>query len=96
MNSYSVRNVCKLHNLHPLRCGNQITILTYSLRRSPEKSARAKELANVNESQKSRAPATPGEQILDSFASSDWGGSGNNTTESLYEMNFRASIPISK
>jgi hypothetical protein len=23
-----VRNVCKLHNLHPLRCGNQITFLT--------------------------------------------------------------------
>jgi hypothetical protein len=61
---------------------------SYSLRRSPEKSARAKELANVNESQKSRAPAPPAEQTLDSFASSDWGDSGNNTTESLYEMNF--------
>jgi hypothetical protein len=23
-----VRNVCKLHNLHPLRCGNQVTFLT--------------------------------------------------------------------
>jgi hypothetical protein len=23
-----VRNVCKLHNLHPLRCGKQITFLT--------------------------------------------------------------------
>jgi hypothetical protein len=65
---------------------------SYSLRRSPEKSARAKELANVNESQKSHAPAPPAEQTLHSFASSDWGGerggSGNNTTESLYEMNF--------
>jgi hypothetical protein len=46
---------------------------SYSLRRSPEKSARAKELA---------------EQTLDSFASFDWGGSGNNTTESLYEINI--------
>jgi hypothetical protein len=46
---------------------------SYSLRRSPQKSARAKELANVNESQKSRAPAPPAEQTLDSFASSDWG-----------------------
>jgi hypothetical protein len=61
---------------------------SYSLRRSPEKSARAKELANVNESQKSRAPAPPAEETLDSFASSDLGGSGNNTTKSLYEMNF--------
>jgi hypothetical protein len=58
---------------------------SYSLRRSSEKSARAKELANVNESQKSRAHAPPGEQTL---ASSDWGASRNNTTESLYEMNF--------
>jgi len=32
---------------------------SYSLRCPPEKSARAKELANVIESQKSRAPAPP-------------------------------------
>jgi hypothetical protein len=44
---------------------------SYSLRRSPEISASAKELANVNESQKSRAPAPPAEQTLDSFASTE-------------------------
>jgi hypothetical protein len=49
---------------------------SYSLRRSPEKSARVKELANVNDSQKSHAPAPPAEQTLDSFASSDLGGRG--------------------
>ncbi len=32
---------------------------SYSLRRSPEKSARARELTNVNKSQKSGAPAAP-------------------------------------
>jgi hypothetical protein len=67
---------------------------SYSLHRSPEKSARAKELANVNESQKSRAPAPPAEQTLDSFAS--WGASGNNTTESLYEMNFELQFQFQK
>jgi hypothetical protein len=54
---------------------------SYSLRRSPEKSARAKELANVNESQKSRAPAPPAEKTLDSFAS---GGAQATTPPKVY------------
>jgi hypothetical protein len=35
----SVRNVCKLHNLHPLRCGNQINFLTISYGNSRQQQA---------------------------------------------------------